>query len=184
MLDKSATIKAIAISGEIYSIVSVTKFVKAKHKTPQYNFAFSKNYPASGDLALVDGIRGSLNYHDGCWQGFEGNDFEVILEWPKQKATPEISIRFLQSADDWIFFPEYVSFLNSSDGIDFQEIQTIENTWPQNSKEASIQSFNAKVDFKTGGYVKVVAKNIGTCPNWHKGAGGKSWLFVDEIDLD
>ena len=24
-------------------------------------------------------------------------------------------------------------------------------------------------------------KNISTCPNWHDGAGGKAWLFIDEI---
>jgi hypothetical protein len=33
-------------------------------------------------------------------------------------------------------------------------------------------------------YVKVTAKNIGTCPEWHKGDGGKAWLFIDEIQID
>jgi hypothetical protein len=29
----------------------------------------------------------------------------------------------------------------------------------------------------------VVAKNYGPCPTWHLGAGGKSWLFLDEVDV-
>ena len=33
-------------------------------------------------------------------------------------------------------------------------------------------------------YVKVYLKNIGTCPEWHKGAGGQAWLFVDDVDIE
>ena len=30
-------------------------------------------------------------------------------------------------------------------------------------------------------YIKLKAINYGFCPDWHLGAGGKTWLFVDEI---
>jgi len=30
-------------------------------------------------------------------------------------------------------------------------------------------------------YVRVKAENISVCPEWHPGAGGKAWLFIDEI---
>jgi hexosaminidase len=30
-------------------------------------------------------------------------------------------------------------------------------------------------------YVRFSARSIGTCPPWHPGAGGKAWLFVDEL---
>jgi hypothetical protein len=33
-------------------------------------------------------------------------------------------------------------------------------------------------------YIKVRAKNIGACPDWHPGSGGKAWLFVDEIMVE
>ena len=32
-----------------------------------------------------------------------------------------------------------------------------------------------------GRYVKVKALNYKTLPKWHKWAGNKSWLFVDEV---
>jgi len=32
-----------------------------------------------------------------------------------------------------------------------------------------------------GRYLKIIAQNIGVCPEWHPGAGGKAWVFVDEI---
>ena len=33
-------------------------------------------------------------------------------------------------------------------------------------------------------FVKVKAKNIGLCPEWHPGAGNRGWLFVDEIVIN
>jgi len=32
-------------------------------------------------------------------------------------------------------------------------------------------------------YVRVKAVNMGKCPQWHKGAGNKAWLFADEISI-
>jgi hypothetical protein len=40
------------------------------------------------------------------------------------------------------------------------------------------------VEKKTIRYVRVYAKNMAVCPDWHNGAGGKAWLFVDEIIIN
>ena len=31
--------------------------------------------------------------------------------------------------------------------------------------------------------IKIKAENYGICPDWHLGAGGKTWIFVDEITI-
>jgi hypothetical protein len=33
-------------------------------------------------------------------------------------------------------------------------------------------------------YVKVKAKNFGKLPDWHMGAGGEAFIFIDEISVD
>ena len=33
-------------------------------------------------------------------------------------------------------------------------------------------------------YVRVTARNVGVCPAWHPGAGGKAWMFSDEIVIE
>ena len=33
-------------------------------------------------------------------------------------------------------------------------------------------------------YVRMVAKTIGLCPDWHVGAGEKAWIFCDEIVVE
>ena len=184
ILDESTIVRAIACSGNIESIISISRFVKSKMKPPQYTISYSEKYPASGELALVDGIKGSLNYHDGCWQGFEGNDMEIIIDLPIIEESQEIAVSFLQAIDYWIFFPEFLSFLISNDGKNFKEIKTIRNTQSQQNKDESIQTFEIKIDDSNVRYLKVLAKNIGTCPDWHAGAGGKAWLFVDEIIIN
>lgn len=181
ILDESTIVRAITISGNISSIVNSSRFIKSKLQAPQYISSYSEKYPASGQLALVDGIKGSLNHHDGCWQGFEGDDFEIVMDLPKTEEPLNISVSFLQSTDYWIFFPEYVSFLISNDGKSFQEIKKIKNSHSSKNKNESIQSFKVELAVSNYKYLKLVAKNIGSCPAWHKGAGGKAWLFADEI---
>jgi hypothetical protein len=33
-------------------------------------------------------------------------------------------------------------------------------------------------------YVRIVAKNYGVIPDGEPGGGNKSWLFIDEIEID
>ena len=47
-----------------------------------------------------------------------------------------------------------------------------------------LESRFARVDNVQARYVRVVAKNIGTIPDWHPGAGGKAWIFADEIIVE
>jgi hypothetical protein len=37
---------------------------------------------------------------------------------------------------------------------------------------------------KEARFVRIKARNVGICPDWHPGAGGKAWLFVDEIVVE
>jgi hypothetical protein len=40
------------------------------------------------------------------------------------------------------------------------------------------------MEMENATHIRVVAKNIGTCPDWHQGAGGKAWIFADEIIIE
>ena len=47
-----------------------------------------------------------------------------------------------------------------------------------------IEDFAARLNGVKARYLKVVAKSIGVCPPGHPGAGGKAWIFADEIIVD
>ncbi len=41
-----------------------------------------------------------------------------------------------------------------------------------------------KLDNISARHIRFVAKNVGECPPFHKGAGGNAWIFIDEIIIE
>jgi hypothetical protein len=50
--------------------------------------------------------------------------------------------------------------------------------------DVAVREFGMPVRDLRARYVKVRATNMGICPAWHKGAGERAWLFVDEIIIN
>jgi len=183
-ITESTFVKAVSISEEnSRSILTPSQFIRSLYQAPKYLNPFNPKYPASGPFALVDGLYGSINFNDGHWQGFEQDDFEVVLDLASERVVENIQINFLQSTEFWIFFPKWVSFSISTDGQTFKKVKTIKNKISPKEIENSIQSFTVQASKQKTRYVKVKAKNLVLCPPWHKGVGGKAWLFADEITI-
>ncbi|MBT3675293.1 MAG: sulfatase-like hydrolase/transferase [Candidatus Marinimicrobia bacterium] len=141
--------------------------------------AFSTRYTAGGKNATIDGLRGSLNFRDEIWQGYQSVDFEAILDLGKMMPINEVSISFLQNQSSWIFFPKEVKIEISKNGQSFEviknELLSTEISLSHEIKEILVSN-SSLVKF-----IKVTAKNVSICPEWHPGSGGKAWLFLDEI---
>jgi hexosaminidase len=142
---------------------------------------YSYRYPSSGDHALIDGFKGSINHRDGYWQGYLGNNMDVILDLGKMEAIHSINVTCLQNTASWIFLPEYVEFSLSPDGKHWHSINQVETPRDVKPDEAGIQPYAHLFPATEARYVRVTAKNPGVCPAWHEGKGQKSWIFVDEI---
>ena len=174
-------------SDEILKIMIHPSLSTASKVTTQTRF--NEKYSAGGEQAMADGFMGSTNYKDGFWQGYEGNDFHTIIDMGTEKEISTIRINFLQDVKSWIFFPTQVEFSVSIDGQTFTTITT-ENFTDDNTKQ-DILIKKVLTDYKSskmGGkkvrYISVKAKNTGVCPPNHPGAGGKAWLFADEITVE
>ena len=58
-------------------------------KKVTYNSSYSPHYPAQGNTALTDGIRGDWTYGDGSWQGFiSDNRLDVTIDMEKETNIP------------------------------------------------------------------------------------------------
>ena len=141
---------------------------------------YGNHYSAGGDKALIDYIRGGNDYRTGSWQGYEGVDIEVIVDLGKQKKISSIATGFLQDENSWIFMPTKVSYYVSKNGKAFEKIGKVVNNISPKEKGTIVEDFLLKCKAK-GRFLKIVAENRGVCPDYHKGAGGKSWIFADEI---
>lgn len=159
------------------------EITKSTGKLVTYRKNYRK-YEAGGDYALVNGRSGSDDYRDGLWQGFISNDMDVVIDLEESTLVQNVDINFLQVINSWIFMPSKVEIYTSEDNINFHKIGTIPNDVPLKKRGKVIKNFELNFKPRPTRYIRVVGKNIGKCPNWHKGAGGHSWIFADEIRIN
>ena len=163
--------------------------IKLKHKAiganVSYENMYSSKYSGGGNNALVDGVRAPdkiFSYVDrSIWQGFEKQDMIVTIDLGKELEVEYISTGFLQTLDSWIFTPDWVEFQYSNDKIRFNKLGKVMRKSEIKSTKVFREKYEIKFKPLKFRYLKIIAKNVGECPDWHKGAGGPAWLFADEI---
>jgi len=185
IIHQAATIKAFAYTSDNdLSFTMSSKFIKSKYPPAKYTVSFHERYNGGGAMALTDGRFGTTNFQNGEWQGFEGDDLEAVIDLTKVTTVNKLSIGFLNDPNVWIFLPAEVIFSASDDGINFKQVAEIKNNIPTTNQELLIKRFSSNIENTSARYVKIFAKNIGVCPDWHKGAGGKAWIFADEVTIE
>lgn len=152
-------------------------------KTITLTHQYSGRYPAGGSDALVDGFKGSRDYNDGFWQGYEGTDVEAVVDLGQIRQISRVESRYLQDTRAWIFFPSSVEFAVSNDGVTFVPIVATEHAVAEKDQDLSIEVCSHQLKDVQARFVKVHARSVGVCPPWHPGAGGKAWLFTDEFEV-
>jgi hexosaminidase len=152
---------------------------KVKYKS-EPNF----RYPGQGEQTLVDGLKGTKNHRTGLWQGFQGDDLEITIDLGSVKPISRVSATFFQRERSWIFLPKKFEVSYSEDGDSYSRVKTLDNPIPPKTDGAFIEEFGFDLTNANARFVKVKASNLGVCPEWHDGAGGLCWLFVDEVVVE
>ena len=140
-------------------------------KKVTYNSSYSPHYPAQGNTALTDGIRGDWTYGDGSWQGFiSDNRLDVTIDMEKETPIHSITAAFMQVVGAEVFLPETVIISISDDGINFTELQ---KQHFEVSKETPIRFTDISWQGEAKGrYVRYPAQ---------AGSEFGGWIFTDEI---
>ena len=185
VLKRTTEFRAAAFAGRqrLSPAVSTERFLvhAASGLKPVLANPWSPDYPAGGDRALTDGLLGSRNHGDGRWQGFEGVDVNAVIDLGRSRSIHRIAARFLQDINAWIFLPTTVEFAVSGNGRDFVKVAEVANDISPRLADTVIKEFGTTFGPRRVRYVRVRARTIGTVPDWHFGAGGKAWLFTDEV---
>lgn len=138
-------------------------------------------YTANGKLALIDGIRGEVNWRKGEWHGYQGQNFEAIIDFKSPQHITKLSSAYLQDSKAWILMPKKVEYYASMNGKDFILLKTIDNDIDPKDEKVQIKDFSAEILPTEAQYIKVKAYYFGKLPEWHQGAGGEAYIFIDEI---
>ena len=184
-ITEDVTLKAIAFKkGYQTSYVSTASYKKiSTNYSLNINSEINKSFTGGGNEALIDGVRGVLNWRIGNrWQGFWGNDFEVVLDLKTIQFVNTVSIGALQDTNAWIIFPTETLFYVAAEDKNFKLIGTLKAPAPDKDYTVQISELAAQLNTSCR-FIKIVAKNYGTLPAWHEGAGGKAHLFFDEITV-
>ena len=140
-------------------------------------------YSGGATDILVDGERGNDNWQLGGWQGFEGVDLEAVIDLKKETPFGHLILNCMEDQNAWIFIPTEILFYGSNDGTNFTFLSSQKPVENNQAKNAHIRRLGVDVVGKAR-YIKVVAKAVNPIPSWHKGAGGKGWIFADEIIVE
>jgi len=187
LLDETSTLKAVTIIDGKQAEKTLTKAFsinKATTKPIKYLISCSESYKGSGDVTLVNAIRGTTDNLDGEWQGWKSDNMEVVVDLQEATEIYNISVGSLQRSGSWIFFPQKVECYISKDGKVFQKVAETWNGVDPLSEEIQLQDFKTFFSPITTRYVKIVATNLGKCPSGHAGEGKPAWLFIDEIIIE
>ena len=183
-IEKDAVLKAVLIKeGKSSQTVTSEYYQIDGGRSIVLDSEYANQYAAAGDKTLIDYLRGTDSYRTGRWQGYR-EDLQATIDLGKTQTVNSLSLGCLQDVKSWIFYPPVVEFWISEDGDNFILAESVTNTFPDNEYGSFTQDYKTNIGGQNIRYIRVKAQNYGICPDWHLGAGGTTWLFVDELVVE
>lgn len=185
LLDETTTIyaKVVRKNGAESKTIKTTFTKYERNKSIQLKTQFANQYAASGAQALVDGQVGSEEYRGTEWQGFQGKNVEGVIQLNESKEISTLIVSFLQDPRSWIFPPKSLAVEVSLDGVTFKNLGKLQGFEVKPTDGLKIGKLQFDFPPTLAKYIRFTVENAGPCPEWHLGAGGETWLFLDEIDV-
>jgi predicted alpha-1,2-mannosidase len=149
----------------------------------QLQTAFSSQYAAGGDQALVDGIEGGNQFQTGDWQGFWGEDVHGQIDLSEVTQVNGVRIGALRDIRPWIFLPQRIDIEWSLDGAQWKPLGSATHGVDQTNEAPLKHNFIIRNNVEAR-YMRFKVMNHGLLPEGHLGAGNPSWVFLDEISID
>jgi hypothetical protein len=189
LIERNTLIRARAFAdgqsfGPVEQYVMVHKAIGRLSRLNSHYSRYSPAYAAGGAMGLLDGVRGSERFADGRWQGYQGEDLDIVIAFERPTKIKRISTGFLQQSVSWIVMPQWLQLWVSEDGDRFSLYREIPNTLDARAEGTIVRDFSASCDDLTVQYVRILAKNPGKLPTWHHAAGNESFIFADEIIIE
>ncbi|OQD43049.1 hypothetical protein BUL40_08125 [Croceivirga radicis] len=143
-----------------------------------------EKYAAQHEVTLFDGKRGSTNFVDGKWLGYEEQNFKGTFLFDDNKEISSISVSHLSAPTSWIFSPIGYKVIGITENGAKKTIKTID--LGKNKPNVDVQRNLITLEFdaiKVKG-IQLEIVNQGKNPEWHTDPGGNSFIFIDEVVLN
>ena len=179
-------ISARAVSGKNRSGWTSGSFHRLPHPGWEVtlNSTPNRQYQAEGPKSLIDGIEGSADWRKGDWHGYQGEDMEVVFRFGKEESIGRVRPGFLQDTRSWILMPQQFSVEFSSDGKLWSAPQTMTLNLDPKDLKSQVQRPELRFAPVKAVWMRLRARQFGKLPAWHPGAGGDSFIFCDEVEVN
>jgi hypothetical protein len=141
-------------------------------------------YTGGGEQALSNGVRGDAEWQKGNWQGIQGQPYEAIIDLGDTQSITSLHAGFLQDTRSWIVYPRNVSYSFSLDSNSWAGNCGTMNTIAVDSLGSQTQTISTYIKPIKARFIKMRASQFGVLPEWHPGAGGETFIFVDELQIN
>jgi hypothetical protein len=185
-ITKSTVIKAVAYNAAgKASFITSAKFTRAVNDwSIKLNTLYETQYPAGGNDALIDGIRGTAEWRKGNWQAWQKTDMDVVIDLQAARTVSKVTVGLLQDVGAWIVMPGQVSVEISADGNTFMPFASVDKILAIDDKTPQAKKVLLEGKVVQTRYIRIRAKQYGKLPAWHEGAGGDTHIFCDEITME
>lgn len=134
------------------------------------------------DTTLLDFLAGSDGSSGGRYLGYLGNDLQAIFDFGSDKTISGAGIGYLVNMGGQIMPPVGVEVWGGNNKDRLSRIKEIKIAEADSMVRGSARKILlCKFSPTAVRYVKLIVKNTGSLPGWHRAKGKKSWLFVDEV---
>jgi hypothetical protein len=183
-LDKNTTLRARAFAeGWLGSTEKQAVFFRSKIQPDSYKLAFepNKTYKGSGALTLFDLEKGDEDFGTGKWLGFQDTPFEIQMDFKSPQNIQNIAFSTLAAEGSHIFPPSKVEVWIKTQSSDWKLMDTQKPEQPTGNRDRMLQMYESKINQNDILAIKAKLTPVNPLPKWHPGAGGKGWVFIDEI---
>lgn len=163
---KAISYNQLGLESPVIATFSVNKIGYPIQKMKFLNPPIAR-YSANGLLTLFDKLRGSDNYRDGRWLGYNGEDFSLEINFKEPFEINEISIGILNNAS-WLSPPVFIAVIDESGEIVSQLDKSEIEALMQDKSECIIPMKGHAYT-----YLKIIVK----CTS-------EKWMFIDEVTFN
>lgn len=143
----------------------------------------SPRYAANGAKSLTDGMRGTADFSDGPWLGFETHDMVATVDMGAPTKLSRVAPNLLVHPPGWIFSPAKVSLSLSKDGRIWDEVAHRSPAETARDEPIHQTSIDFDLEGQEARYVKVKIEHRPHGPQWHMSRNSPVWFFIDEIEV-
>jgi len=153
---------------------------KATGKPITLNPQPSTYYPGNGPFTLVDGILNEKGARNSESLGFQ-SDVEAVIDLGAAQTISALAVHALQTGGTYVYPPRSVEAFVSEDGTTYRSLG-ISTPVVNNGSSKAV----ARLEFNptTARFVRLKLNQLPQVPAGARGEGEKTWMFLDEIQVN